>query len=191
MNVDSEDGIDGNIVVSRRSSMAIDRIQHMSGLCDLSNYAKENRHRFRSFLALDSDCFPITEWEQNLSMKMVEYSKDIACIVRPENLDVFAHPAAVYTMNSSLLNFGLVETTNLLGDRVVDSGCRISSFFPMLRTNRLNLHPLSFGVYYNMFYHHGAGSRRMTSRSDRYYDIECEPHGEFFDDPEGFIRKLI
>jgi hypothetical protein len=37
---------------------------------------------------------------------------------------------------------------------------------PLLRSNRLNLHPLWFGVYGDIVYHHGAGFRKPISRID-------------------------
>jgi hypothetical protein len=32
-------------------------------------------------------------------------------------------------------------------------------WFPMLRSNKRNLHPLWYGIYDDLVYHHGAGSR--------------------------------
>jgi len=37
---------------------------------------------------------------------------------------------------------------------------------PMLRTNRVDLHPVWFGIYDNVIYHHGAGFRRPLARID-------------------------
>lgn len=37
---------------------------------------------------------------------------------------------------------------------------------PMLRTNRVDLHPLLFGIYGDMIYHHGAGFRQPVLRAD-------------------------
>jgi hypothetical protein len=37
---------------------------------------------------------------------------------------------------------------------------------PLLRSNRVNLHPLWFGVYGNVVYHHGAGFRWAVGRVD-------------------------
>jgi len=37
---------------------------------------------------------------------------------------------------------------------------------PLLRTNRVNLHPLWFGVYGGIVYHHGAGFRWAVGRVD-------------------------
>ena len=40
-------------------------------------------------------------------------------------------------------------------------------YYPIERSNKINLHPLYFGVYENLIYHHWAGSRRMITRQDR------------------------
>ena len=37
---------------------------------------------------------------------------------------------------------------------------------PVLRTNSKDLHPIFFGVYGGVIYHHGAGFRRPLTRSD-------------------------
>jgi hypothetical protein len=41
------------------------------------------------------------------------------------------------------------------------------SWAPLLRSNTWNPHPLWFGVYGNVVYHHGAGFRDPRSRADR------------------------
>mgnify|MGYP001216526833 FL=1 len=37
----------------------------------------------------------------------------------------------------------------------------------LIRSNKINLHPLYFGIYNNLIYHHWAGSRKMITRRDR------------------------
>jgi len=37
---------------------------------------------------------------------------------------------------------------------------------PLRRTNRINLHPLFFGIYGEVIYHHGAGFRKGDSRAE-------------------------
>lgn len=44
-----------------------------------------------------------------------------------------------------------------------DSGYR---WLPLLRSNRVNLHPLYFGIYADLIYHHGAGFRQPFSTAD-------------------------
>ena len=40
------------------------------------------------------------------------------------------------------------------------------SWTPLLRSNRVNLHPLWFGIYGKIVYHHGAGFRWAVGRVD-------------------------
>jgi hypothetical protein len=39
-------------------------------------------------------------------------------------------------------------------------------WFPMRRSNKRDLHPLWFGLYDDLAYHHGAGFREPISRAD-------------------------
>ena len=41
------------------------------------------------------------------------------------------------------------------------------NWLELLRSNHKNLHPVFFGIYGDIFYHHGAGFRPNTSRFDR------------------------
>ena len=43
---------------------------------------------------------------------------------------------------------------------------RQAEWYPMLRSNRRNLHPVFFGLYADLIYHHGAGFREPASRAD-------------------------
>ena len=60
------------------------------------------------------------------------------------------------------------------GATVTDTGANLmwaldqneEQWTPLLRSNRVNLHPLFFGIYGGIVYHHGAGFRRMISRAD-------------------------
>ena len=40
-------------------------------------------------------------------------------------------------------------------------------YYPVERSNKINLHPLYFGLYEDIIYHHWAGSRKMITRPDR------------------------
>lgn len=64
--------------------------------------------------------------------------------------------------------------TNAAGEVVSDVGGNLLwllerdgiEWTPLLRTNRVDLHPVWFAVYGGIVYHHGAGFRRMISRAD-------------------------
>lgn len=165
--------------------------QHLQGLNILCDFAKQNIDNYRSFLILDSDCFPIRNWEDQLTRSMYHYQKDIACIIRTENFDQFAHPAAVYTNNADLLKFDYRTTTNMLGQQVNDNQCLTTDFLPLIRTNRHNIHPIAFGIYSDSFYHHGAGSRKPIFRGDEYYNKKyINMNSQFALNPNKFIDNL-
>jgi hypothetical protein len=64
------------------------------------------------------------------------------------------------------------EWTSSTGDRVTDVGGNLLGILsehgtpwrPLLRTNRVDLDPLWFGIYGDVVYHHGAGFRPPLAR---------------------------
>lgn len=71
-------------------------------------------------------------------------------------------------------DFGRGPTWSFGGKEVTDTGASLwkdlerrgVGWRPILRTNRVNLHPVWFGVYGDIVYHHGAGFRVPMSRFD-------------------------
>lgn len=179
---------------------------HSKGLMKLIEYFKQ--HKADSYLILDSDCFPIlNNWHQILLSKMNNFQ--IAAPIRYENLDNFPHPCAMfikpYYLENDLLNLELGNNTNLLGQTYQDVGCNINlkDCYPLLRSNVYNTHPILSAVYHHMFYHHGCGSRILSTRSVQsgYFDHYHEKNNDvqniekLFHDlqaaPHQFINKLI
>ena len=171
------------------------------------------RDEYSGYLLLDSDCFPTgTGWHEILDNQMERLDKSIAAPIRYENLDKFPHPCAVYMTNKGVNNpkvdFNYAKVENLLGDLIDEVGGMMpevsDQVLPMLRTNRVNLHPVAAGIYHHLFYHHGAGSRgfdfrllKMYEYYNHWIDNECQPdYGEqlmsaLINDPDGFIDKLM
>jgi hypothetical protein len=156
--------------------------------------------KYQYFLLLDSDCFPIDyAWDIRLINKLAQFGMTQAAIFRPENLDIFPHPSAMFFVRNSFPNFRpiIYNTTNMLGIECNDVSCD-SNFFPLIRTNKVNMHPICAGIYYDMFYHHGAGSRYPIFRSidSGYYDYQN--HIEWINtafsmltnDPHKFVNSL-
>jgi len=181
-----------NIVHTNKSDMpGID--QHLTGLRFLANYASSHQERFRSFLILDSDCFPFNRWEQNLKTKMLKYNKTSASMMRYDNLTTYNHPAIVYTKRTQDLIFKHNQLPNLLGiDQPDPTHAPDQNPFPLIRSNKINLHPLAFGVYFDSFYHHAAGSRNKDFTINKYIDYEYNSNHEllFWKDPPRFINFL-
>lgn len=173
------------------------RLGHIEGLNALLDYFRQN-NEFEYFLLLDSDCFPIVDWTDKLIKSMKHYN--VAAPIRCENLDFFAHPCAFFLTRKALndVHFLLANFNGYLED-YQETASNVKSFFPLVRSNRLNYHPILFGVYWNMFYHHGAGSRRLNFRTTEngYYDkeevVELEKNmfNQLVKNPEMFVAKLM
>lgn len=165
----------------------------------LKNIQIENK--FKYFLLLDSDCFPILyNWNKILINKMAQFGFNKASIIRPENLDMFPHPSAMFYNNDSFDEYkpAILKNLNLIGREHSDVSCE-GDFMPLLRTNRINVHPICAGIYYDMFYHHGAGSRKPIFRStdiDKYYDYADHKENaslalsKLMSNPDEFINYL-
>lgn len=178
-----------------------DKWEHRDGLRTLVGHAQKHPC-YSGYLVLDSDAFPITpDWKDILDFYLARFNKRYAAVVRPENLDVFPHPCVVYARRPEVLWLGYVNTLNLLGQHVTDIACSDGDFLPLLKTNRKTPHPLLALIYFDLFYHHGCGSRVYSSHATNigYYDQvlerSCSSPDELFDglqaDPQGFIDSLF
>lgn len=128
---------------------------------------------------IDGDAFPIVD-----PMPAVRRALDenpLVAVRRDENVgDPQPHPCFCAT------TVGFWESlhgdwsrgytwVNTFGETVTDTGANMlylleradAAWTPLLRSNRVDLHPLFFAVYGDIVYHHGAGFRRIRSRRDR------------------------
>jgi len=130
---------------------------------------------------IDGDAFPIGDIVSFAREKLKDYP--LLAIQRKENLgDMQPHPSFCITTIKFWKEIGGNWDSgyiwrNQLGNQVCDPGGILLSilnkkgisWYPMLRSNTRNLHPLWFGVYENLIYHHGAGFRNPVSRVDKDY----------------------
>ena len=147
---------------------------------------------------LDSDAFPITEYESILDDALSKY--DLCAVRRDENQEPQPHPCfcalsvKVWKEISGDWRRGPVWE-DLDGYKATDVGARLiyklanknKTWRPFLRSNRINLHNAFYGVYEDFLYHHGAGSRRLVSR----LEIRWLTHSRWFNLIPGFIRVRI
>lgn len=197
---------EGDIIIDN-----FDNIGHPQGLKQMVDYMKVHKHS--AYLILDSDCFPVRpDWHNILDKQMKQFSKSVAAPIRYENLDRFPHPCAVYMNEKGLhnpkLNFDYTRVDNLLGDSINEVGgamCEMmDEVLPLLRSNRINLHPVAAGIYNHLFYHHAAGSRGFDFRllkdyhyCDHWINMENQKqYGEdvfksLVSDPDTFIDRLM
>lgn len=160
-------------VADTSNALTVTSQQHINGLNGLLAYFKGCRHNYDYFLFLDNDAFPIRkEWLRSLVLKMDRHGRQIAVAVRPENLEYRWHASILFASQSSLdsLRFGLdrLPSSDFMSHDEWDVG--VGAFqgklrhlvWPLIRTNKVNIHPIAYGVYYDMFYHHTFGGRRHS-----------------------------
>ncbi|MDR9397376.1 hypothetical protein [Pontimonas sp.] len=151
---------------------------HTQGLNLLAEHALERANDWDWLLFLDSDAFPIVPLSQ-----ILDNAHPFIAVQRLENLgDIQPHPsfcaakAGVWRELQPDWSRGY-RWTNSLGMSVTDVGGGVlkaldesgTSWQPLVRRNRVNYHPLWFGVYGfpqgpGVVYHHGAGSRARSGR---------------------------
>jgi len=127
---------------------------------------------------LDGDAFPIAD-VVGASRAALQRSELVA-IRRDENLgDLQPHPSFCVTTASTwrrlrgdwLSGYGWIRAD---GTTVTDVGGNLlflleashTTWTPLLRTHQFTEHPIWFGVYGSVVYHHGAGFRPVLSRWD-------------------------
>jgi hypothetical protein len=127
---------------------------------------------------LDGDAFPIAEFVDPVTGMLAE--RPLAAIRRDENVgDPQPHPSFCVTTvefwNEIGGDWSRGESwLNAEGETVDDVGGKVMKalqergidWTPILRSNVKELHPILFGVYGNLVYHHGAGFRWPLSRRD-------------------------
>jgi hypothetical protein len=159
---------------------------HLRSLSLACEYAKKNFSRYRGVLVLAQDCFPIANWENKL--KKIEGHNSFA-ILKPEVFRTRIEPTAIYTTDVSLLEFEISKIENMLGEEEELIVSCSDSFYPLLRTNKYNIHPTAAGVYYNSFYHHSAEPSDLV-KFEQYYRRSTTKLDGIFQSPEKFLSSL-
>lgn len=179
---------------------------HCRSLSIILDHFHQKIKDYDLFVILDSDAFPIKKnWQSWILSRLETTKKSAAAVFRLENLSVFPHPCTMVFTKQALLegwvNFKVEEKKDLLGNSIWDTCCGLSieNFYPLIRTNVWNPHPLFFGIYSHLFYHHGCGSRTTDFRSRYHYgknniisdQMIRQFRVELFQQPRKLIDKLI
>lgn len=151
--------------------------EHADRLNFLADAIMEKANDDDYILFLDGDAFPIANIK--IALQQISSKTPLIAVQRTENLfDVQPHPS-----------FCLVNVKfwrEIQGDwrsgykwetpygKVTDVGGNLLqklnesrvSWISLNRTQSLGTHPLLFGIYGNIVYHHGAGFRNAHTRSD-------------------------
>ncbi len=129
---------------------------------------------------LDSDAFPIfSEWIKKIESYLSVYP--IAAIQRKENMDKpmpkewqdYPHPSFCAVINRFWKDNNL-KWELCIKKKIYTAGITLKIWLdenkiewkPLLRTNVINTHPLMFGVYDDIIYHHGCGNRPVFDGVD-------------------------
>jgi hypothetical protein len=155
------------------------------------------------------DAFAIRKgWLDLFATSKFKPEFDIAAVVRSENLETRLHSSFLLAKPVALGNlcFGVSGVGSDLrgeGENDVNVGNFYQSIYrakalPLMRSNRYNIHPLLFGVYYDLLYHNSCGTaRHFNMRSRDYWDhmVPAEfdvmkTTEELFANPNEFIGRL-
>jgi len=130
---------------------------------------------------IDGDAFPVDDVRRSLRKAFERHP--LVGVQRLESLgDCQPHPCFTATTvgfwNDAALDWsrGGRPWINNVGYLRFDAGARILvrleelgvSWLPLLRSNKRDLHPVLFGIYGDLVYHHGSSFRRATTQVDRY-----------------------
>jgi hypothetical protein len=145
---------------------------------------------------IDGDAFPIADLFLFLKRILGQYF--LAAVRRDENGgDIQPHPCFCATTTQfwkriqgdwspgfTWKNSAGMDVTDVGGTLLGVLLQHAIPWYPMLRSNTKNLHPLWFGIYDGLIYHHGAGFRPAVSRIDEL--TNTSKGGEFFGSPYYF-----
>jgi hypothetical protein len=180
-----------------------EKMPHWQKLDDLASRICAEADADDVLLFLDGDAFPVADLGEGLDRMLSAHQ--LAAIRRPENCgDLFPHPSfcattARFWRQSEATWVAGYRVADCRGELVTDTGANLLKlledrqvdWLPLSRTNVRNLHPVLFGVYDDLIYHHGAGFRRTLTRVDM-IEVEEEarrqsPDGEV---PEELLAGL-
>jgi len=146
-------------------------------LADIASFNADGPDDLLVFI--DGDAFPISNISEFARRTIGKYP--LAAIQRVENAgDIQPHPCFCMTTVGFWKQIkgdwkAGFEWRNGEGRMVTDVGGNLLKilqeqnveWYPLKRTNKKNIHPLWFGIYDDLVYHHGAGFRSaMVSRLD-------------------------
>jgi hypothetical protein len=155
-----------------------EKIPHWQKLDDLAARICAQADPDDVLLFLDGDAFPVADLGPGLDRMLSAHP--LAAIRRSENCgDTFPHPSFCATTPRFWQETGATWVAgygvqDCRGELVTDTGANLLKlledrqvdWLPLARTNARNLHPVLFGVYDDLIYHHGAGFRRTLTRVD-------------------------
>jgi hypothetical protein len=183
---------------------------HFHGLKHLLKHFKDEQANYEFFLFLDNDAFPIRKnWLGHLRESLPK-NKKVSASVRAENLETRLHVSIVLADQRGIRNLKFVRmhSNTLMGTTIKIPDIHVSPYdeekrmqaFPFMRSNKINVHPFFCAVYFDMFYHHGCGSRLSRFKSAGYWDrmredttiedLNIQLRDRLFTSPGKFVGEL-
>jgi hypothetical protein len=197
--IDNRHPVGIDVVTDVKLDSDLPPVSHAARLNGMAMLIGERADPDDVLIFLDGDAFPIAPLDDFLTRALGRFP--LVAIRREENLaDRQPHPSFCATTVGFWQELGgdwrggLDWTwTNALGWNVNDTGGKLLAtlteksvdWYPLARTNRRNLHPVLFGVYDDLVYHHGAAFHAAFDRVDRAEaglwpsvpaDLLVEPH---------------
>jgi hypothetical protein len=151
---------------------------HAVKLNILSEIAIHNSNEEDILVFIDGDAFPVNEISEFIISFLTTYP--LIAVVREENLgDCQPHPCFCATTvkfwkeiegdwkeGYTWKNEKGITVTDVGGNLLKILKDNKIEWLKLKRSNKINLHPIWFGLYNDLIYHHGAGFRTPVSRSD-------------------------
>jgi hypothetical protein len=145
-------------------------------LADIAWFNRESEDDWLLFL--DGDAFPVADLISYGTGRLREHP--LLAVRRDENAgDIQPHPSFCLTTLKFWRELGGdwnkgFKWTIRDGRQRTDVGATLyqqllrggHDWYPLLRSNTVDLHPLYFGIYDDVVYHHGAGFRKLFSTID-------------------------
>ena len=139
---------------------------------------------------LDGDAFPVSPVDDTIRSSLDEY--EFLAITRHEMKHRWPHPSF------SCCRLGFWRKHNLTWNGVADPGTYLLDYFTkhdiawkrMLRTHSLTWHPVMFGVYDGLVYHHSSAFRTLTTRWDRQNPTKTKPLEEREKESESVFNRV-
>lgn len=172
-------GVDPEKYRSRIHAIFTEPIQpHITKLNLLADRICENGDPGDTIYFIDGDAFPVGDIHKYVSTKF--HDTPLVAIQRLENRgDPQPHPSFCATTIGFWKNIKgdwgqgpqwktsdgdfRTDTGGILWKKLNDKGIEWTA---MHRSNQIDLHPVWFGIYENLIYHHGAGFRTPFCRVD-------------------------
>lgn len=153
---------------------------HSAKLNTMAKHVGETASASDLLVFMDGDAFPIRDFVARITALLPTHP--LVAVQRRENLgDVQPHPCFCVTTVGFWDDIGGDWTRggrpwfNTAGRQRHEPGGKVLerledlnvTWYPLLRTNKRDLHPVYFGVYGDVVYHHGSSFRRPITSVDR------------------------